>query len=193
MPKSSQIQEQLRNITGEIYYYVNSLYMISCVYTRNAILNQIRHRLYYSSLLINQLNTTHALPGASTTTSNTFQYTINPVQSSILPSSESGIEQLTQGIQPSGLQNIVSMPAQSGQVNQAVFTLDQLSRYDGINGNPAYVAVNGVVYDVTNIATWAAATHFGLVAGRDLTQEFTSCHAGQNILSKLKVVGRLVQ
>lgn len=83
--------------------------------------------------------------------------------------------------------------AQLNPQNQTTFTLEELSKYNGKDGNPAYVAVNGVVYDVTNNAAWAAATHFGLNAGKDLTDEFSSCHAGQNILSKLKVVGKLVQ
>ena len=47
-------------------------------------------------------------------------------------------------------------------------------------------------YDVTNNRTWAAATHFGLVSGKNHTQEFASCHAGQqSILQTLPVVGRL--
>lgn len=75
---------------------------------------------------------------------------------------------------------------------QSTFTLPELARYDGKNGNPAYVGVNGTVYDVTNNATWAAATHFGLTAGNDLTNEFATCHEGQPILSNLKVVGKLV-
>lgn len=58
---------------------------------------------------------------------------------------------------------------------------------------PAYVAVNRVVYDVTNNAAWSLATHFGLSAGRDLTAEFASCHAGQQwILAQLKPIGRLI-
>ena len=76
--------------------------------------------------------------------------------------------------------------------NEGEFTIQELAGFNGKNGNPAYVAVNNIVYDVTNNAAWAAASHFGLVAGKDLTSEFASCHAGQNILSKLKVIGKLI-
>ncbi len=77
--------------------------------------------------------------------------------------------------------------------NYVTFTSQDLSGFDGKNGNPAYVAIDGTVYDVTDNAAWAAATHFGLKVGNDLTSEFVSCHAGQPILSKLKVVGKLVE
>lgn len=72
-----------------------------------------------------------------------------------------------------------------------LFTAAQLSRYNGRDGNPAYVAVNGIVYDVSNVAAWGGATHFGLAAGTDVTSRFDSCHAGQPILSKLKVIGKM--
>lgn len=99
----------------------------------------------------------------------------------------------------SNLSFLISLLKTSGQIPQPVqqpqltLTTAELARYNGKNGNPAYVAVNGIVYDVTNAAGWAAATHFGLTAGRDLTSAFESCHRGAPILSKLKVVGRLMQ
>lgn len=83
-------------------------------------------------------------------------------------------------------------PAALAHHNQRDLTLQELVKFNGKDGNPAYVAVSGTVYDVTNNAAWAAASHFGLKAGKDLTNEFASCHAGQTILNKLKVVGKLI-
>ncbi|MDD4772332.1 MAG: cytochrome b5 domain-containing protein [Eubacteriales bacterium] len=102
-----------------------------------------------------------------------------------LRKSMSNISMLTQG-----LRNDTSMnnPQPS---SDRLFTLDELSRYNGRNGNPAYVAINDIVYDVTGNAAWGGATHFGLTAGTDVTSPFASCHAGQPILSKLKVVGKI--
>ena len=76
-------------------------------------------------------------------------------------------------------------------VTQQVFSKDELAKYNGKSGLPAYVAINGMVYDVTNNAAWAAAIHFGLVAGEDYTGEFAACHAGRNILQNLSIVGSL--
>lgn len=78
------------------------------------------------------------------------------------------------------------------QINTRTFTTEELANFDGKNGKPAYVAVNGTVYDVTSNRAWAAATHFGLVAGKEYSQQFASCHAGQqSILTTLPAVGRL--
>lgn len=73
-----------------------------------------------------------------------------------------------------------------------LFTKEELAKFNGKNGNPAYVGVNGIIYDVTNNAAWGAATHFGLSAGNDLTAQFSLCHAEQPILEKLPVVGKMI-
>ncbi|MCM0650702.1 hypothetical protein NBE98_20270 [Clostridium swellfunianum] len=72
-----------------------------------------------------------------------------------------------------------------------MFTLEELAQNDGSNGRPAYVAVNGIVYDVSNERTWGGGTHFGLIAGKDLTMQFQSCHGMEQILSRLTKVGVL--
>lgn len=71
------------------------------------------------------------------------------------------------------------------------FTLSELSKYNGTMGNPAYVAVNGIVYDVSNIPKWSGGTHYGLTAGKDLSSEFETCHGISNKLAKLPKVGVL--
>ncbi|WP_200801281.1 cytochrome b5 domain-containing protein [Clostridium sp. Marseille-P2415] len=81
------------------------------------------------------------------------------------------------------------MPLEDG--GPRYFTLEELALYNGKNGSPAYVAVNGVVYDVTNNAVWQGGPHFGLNAGNDLTNEFAGCHPGALVLSVLPVVGYL--
>jgi predicted heme/steroid binding protein len=72
-----------------------------------------------------------------------------------------------------------------------VFTAEELSTFDGSNGKPAYVAVNDIVYDVSLESTWGGASHFGLHAGKDLTDQFKGCHGMSSTLSKLPKVGIL--
>ncbi|TYQ17875.1 UNVERIFIED_CONTAM: putative heme/steroid binding protein [Acetivibrio alkalicellulosi] len=152
------------SIIAEVNYDINLLYVVPCVYTRNMILNHLRDRIS----MVESVTKAIIQPGQ-------LQPQPLPLQPGVTPIAE-----------PPALQQ----PTTPG--NQTTFTLQELSKYDGKGGNPAYVTVNGTVYDVTSNATWAAATHFGLTAGKDLSNEFVSCHAGESILSKLKVVGKLV-
>ncbi|QQO10669.1 cytochrome b5 domain-containing protein [Breznakiella homolactica] len=82
--------------------------------------------------------------------------------------------------------------AQAGNTQARTFTAEELARYNGTNGNPAYVAVDGTVYDVTNVPQWAGGKHYqGLTAGKDLTEEIKKSPHGTSVLSKLPVVGTL--
>lgn len=87
--------------------------------------------------------------------------------------------------------NIKKADGMIREVQDKIFTLEELAKFNGKNGNPAYIAVDGIVYDVTFEATWAAGKHFGLEAGNDLSNEFKKCHEDQAILSKLKKIGVL--
>lgn len=70
------------------------------------------------------------------------------------------------------------------------FTLEELKKYNGKNGNPAYIAVNGKVYDVTNNSHWKNGEHHGYEAGNDLTEPlYNKSPHGDKVLSKIKQVG----
>ena len=71
-------------------------------------------------------------------------------------------------------------------------TLEQLKKYDGQNGNPAYVAVDGTIYDVTNAKGWSNGQHKnGITAGKDLSVEINSSPHGKSVLSNLTVIGKI--
>ncbi len=89
------------------------------------------------------------------------------------------------------MNNIADQENEVKQSNQKEFSLEELSQYDGSSGRPAYVAVNGIVYDVSIESAWGGGTHFGLYAGKDLTSQF-ACHGGSTeVLKKLPQVGVL--
>ncbi|WEV70940.1 cytochrome B5 [Lactobacillus sp. ESL0785] len=69
------------------------------------------------------------------------------------------------------------------------FTKESLAKFDGKNGNSAYVAIDGKVYDVTGNAHWTDGEHHGNLAGRDLTDEIAQAPHGKSVLAKLNQVG----
>lgn len=75
--------------------------------------------------------------------------------------------------------------------NGKVFTLEELATYDGKNGQSAYVAYNGIVYDVTDVPEWENGDHNGKRAGIDLTSEISQSPHGDSVFNDLPVVGIL--
>ncbi len=86
-----------------------------------------------------------------------------------------------------------SVTLTSGTACPRRITQDELAWNDGSDGRNAYIAVNGMVYDVSAVPQWSGGMHYnGLRAGHDLTDEFTMCHNDvPGILGRLPVVGVL--
>ncbi len=85
-----------------------------------------------------------------------------------------------------------STKTNSTSASKGDLTLEQLKKYDGQNGNPAYVAVDGTIYDVTNAQGWNNGKHKnGITAGKDLTKEIDSAPHGRDVLVNLTVVGKI--
>lgn len=84
--------------------------------------------------------------------------------------------------------NISNSEPNINQQAQKIFTVSELSKYNGKNGNPAYVAVEGVVYDLTKV--FINGDHFGHSAGQDLTNDFFIKHMKSQI-TKYPIVGLL--
>jgi predicted heme/steroid binding protein len=68
------------------------------------------------------------------------------------------------------------------------FSFSELAKYDGKNGNLAYVAVDGSIYDVSNI--FENGVHFGHAAGQELSDAFYTKHVKAQI-TKYPIVGKL--
>lgn len=73
-------------------------------------------------------------------------------------------------------------------------TLAELAKYNGKDGNPAYVAVDGIIYDVSASPAWKNGGHNGFEAGKDLTNEIkTISPHGVVKLDNVPEIGRIVE
>lgn len=70
-----------------------------------------------------------------------------------------------------------------------VFTTEELAKYNGKNGNKAYVAYEGKVYDFSSSEQWKDGEHYGLSAGQDLTGKLGEAPHGSEVVNGYPVVG----
>lgn len=79
------------------------------------------------------------------------------------------------------------------KVEPLKLTVAALAKFDGKNGNAAYVAIDSVIYDVSKVPSWKNGEHkMGLKAGTDLTDKIMKSPHGKQVLTKLPIVGKLI-
>lgn len=82
---------------------------------------------------------------------------------------------------------------QAGDASKKDMTAEEMSRFDGKEGRPAYFAYGGVIYDATSSKLWKGGSHVGKhLAGFDLTEALGLAPHGADRFAALRVVGKLV-
>jgi len=72
------------------------------------------------------------------------------------------------------------------------FSKEELARYNGKNGAPAYIAYKGKVYDVSASFIWENGRHQVVHnAGKDLTDSLEQAPHGVEMLKRFPVIGTL--
>jgi len=97
---------------------------------------------------------------------------------------------------PTDLEKKLHHPADQKYPQPVDMTLEELAYYDGQEGRPAFVAVDGTIYDLTNSRLWRGGTHDPshgeAVAGRDLTEVLKKSPHGDTHLRNFPKVGALL-
>lgn len=82
------------------------------------------------------------------------------------------------------------------KVDPVYLTIEQLAQYNGKNGQPMYVAVEGKIYDLTKCRYWKDGVHDkspeDAIAGRDLTEILKTSKHGSKRVTRYPMVGYLV-
>jgi len=81
---------------------------------------------------------------------------------------------------------------ESRPVPEKSFTVEELAEFNGTKGKKGYIAVDGIVYDVTENSSWKNGKHKrGLRAGKDHSGMLSKSPHGRSVLNKLPIVGTL--
>ena len=87
---------------------------------------------------------------------------------------------------------LIASSTYARETKARVFTPEEISFYNGKNGNPAYIVVDGIVYDVSASTYWEGGIHEDMhKAGTDLTAELGSAPHGREVLRNYPRVGIL--
>lgn len=78
----------------------------------------------------------------------------------------------------------------SEQSEELSLTLEELKEYEGQDSAPAYIAVDGIIYDVSDVKAWNGGIHNGFSAGNDVTDIIKSQSPhGLSVLGNLPEIG----
>ncbi|MBD1363922.1 cytochrome b5 [Mucilaginibacter sp. ZT4R22] len=72
-----------------------------------------------------------------------------------------------------------------------VYTKSQLALRNGQDKPQIWVALKGIIYDVTESRLWRNGKHYEHWAGQDLTEELADAPHTEGVFEKFKVVGKL--
>lgn len=77
--------------------------------------------------------------------------------------------------------------------DERLFDEVELRAFNGEGGRPAYIAYDGVVYDVTDAPNWRGGMHRNLhYSGLDLTRSLRKAPHDASVFRRVRRVGRLV-
>lgn len=86
-----------------------------------------------------------------------------------------------------------SEPGRLNSEGEIELTIEDLAYFNGRDGKKAYVAVEGVIYDMTDSVRWTNGQHNGFSAGQDLTNAINEISPhGPSFLSRVPQVGIIV-
>ena len=72
-----------------------------------------------------------------------------------------------------------------------IITRAQLALRNGQDKPEVWVALHGIVYDVTSSRLWRSGKHYEHWAGQDLTDELKDAPHNANVFDKFKPIGKL--
>ena len=100
-------------------------------------------------------------------------------------------------VTPAATEAVTEVPAATAEQAAAPqaaleLTLEELAKFNGKYGQRALIAVDGIIYDVTDSRAWKDGMHNGFEAGKDLTEEIkTKSPHGIGKLEGITQVGKL--
>lgn len=121
----------------------------------------------------------------------------DPVEAPVEEPAEAPVEEPVEEAAEAPMEEPTEEPAEpvseeEDTPDELTLTTSELAAYNGKNGMPAYIAVDGIIYDVSHLSPWEGGEHNGNLAGLDLTDDLAYAPHGPEKLKKAIIVGKLV-